>query len=123
MPVNKERVGLLVDALRGKRYTQGRDRLCSLDNKMCCLGVACDVYRAATGIGEWLNYSTGSKVFEIGIQLDYSVLPDVVRSWYGFETVEPEIGGVRAPVANDARLYDFETIANLFETEYITNGE
>jgi hypothetical protein len=61
----------LVEALRSGRYQQTMNCLKSVDNKFCCLGVACDI----SGIGEWDNQ----------LYLDrFSFLPLKVRDAYGW---------------------------------------
>ena len=45
--VQKARVQKLVDALRSRKYKQGVGRL-RIDDKFCCLGVACDI----SGLGK-----------------------------------------------------------------------
>ncbi len=42
--MNKTYKKLWVEALRSDKYKQGRNRL-RRDNKFCCLGVLCDVFR------------------------------------------------------------------------------
>lgn len=43
---------LWVEALRSGEYEQGRTWLREND-RYCCLGVACELYRKHTGIGRW----------------------------------------------------------------------
>ncbi|EJD67128.1 hypothetical protein BB65665_12991, partial [Bacillus sp. 916] len=39
----KQNVRVWIEALRSKKYEQGKGFLKTIDNKFCCLGVACDV--------------------------------------------------------------------------------
>lgn len=43
---------LWVNALRSERYEQGKNYL-RIDNKFCCLGVLCDIYRLETENDNW----------------------------------------------------------------------
>lgn len=115
---NKERVKLLVDALRSEDYRQGRNQL-RLNDRYCCLGVACDI-AAKNGVGHWSGESI--------IVSDYSdestvQLPDGVRDWFGFRQADPVIGddGETAMYFNDQLLAGFDEIADRFERTYL-NG-
>lgn len=55
----KEHRAALVAALRSGEYKQERFGLRTTNDNFCCLGVACDVYRKATGDGEWTVNSFG----------------------------------------------------------------
>ena len=126
--MNKERIKLLVDALRSGKYQQGRKTLRSGDNKFCCLGVACDIYHQQTGLGEWKpNEDNRFAYFEApharyGMNASYQVLPDGVIEWYGFNSSNPSIkvesnNDVAAQINDDGA--SFETIAKGFEEQYL----
>ncbi len=44
----------LVDALRSDDYRKGSGRLRGNDDSYCCLGVATELSRLETGIGQWI---------------------------------------------------------------------
>lgn len=49
-----ERIKLLIEALRSKKYIQIRHKLGWVDGKcFCALGLACEIYRQQTGLGSW----------------------------------------------------------------------
>lgn len=131
MPVNKERVRLLVDALRSGEYKQGSGALRPEDDKYCCIGVGCDVARK-NGIGiDWLPYPGGSWSFD-GTK---SIFGPALMMWYGFDyrperrgDGDPEIGvaklgGLRITMigANDTEHWSFEEIADALEASYLSD--
>lgn len=89
---NKERVKLLVDALRSGDFRQARNRLRDDDDKMCCLGVACEVARISDAVGYWSNCTFVSNA----VSSDHSTsnLPSGVAEWYGFSDIDPDLGRV-----------------------------
>src|SRR5258706_13652522 len=98
MPVNVERVQMLVDALRSGEFKQGYGALEKVTRLAggveegpevlvhCCLGVACRIamrnglrvlaQRASLGFGTRFDDSSG-------------VLPPSVQAWYGFASADP----------------------------------
>lgn len=128
---NKERIKLLVDALRSGKFEQGRITLTEIyvaynkTNEMdCCLGVACKV-AMANGL-ELDRTVRGNYVFYNG---NDTALPDEVLDWYGFSDEDPVLAEpsedsdhrlITAIAANDALKYDFEQIADLFEKKYLS---
>ena len=46
--LHKKRIQKWVDALKSGEYKQGQSRLRNIENKYCCLGVACDIYEKQT---------------------------------------------------------------------------
>jgi hypothetical protein len=135
MSVNRERVGLLVTALRSKEYKQGVGRLCTVEasrKKWCCLGVATDVaekngvklrHRVINHPGEPCRIAFDDEMF---------VLPEKVRKWYGFDSSNPllkvksRLEHYSATACNDGghdeitgKGMTFEQIADLFETRYL----
>lgn len=97
MTVNRERVRMLVDALRSGTYEQINGHL-RLGNRFCCLGVACEVARLHADSRE-LNlvvglasindqgepiYAYGDVTRWFDDKID-TVLPKSVQDWYGFD--------------------------------------
>lgn len=129
MSVNKERVRLLVDALRSGRYQQFSGALRSPDGRRyCCLGVATKV---ALDAGLEIGPDDKTDHFEPWHQA-YQVMCPAVADWYGFRDGNPvligELNGsarttVHASHWNDDYSTDFSTIADMFEATYITNDE
>lgn len=126
----RERIQLLVDALRGKhkkKYKQTEGAL--RDSKgFCCLGVACDLSKLAKWVG-------GAEY--MGIE---DVLPEDVIDYYGFEVDNPKVHDVHdesvldegfyrepslvsASVLNDDSQYNFKKIADCFEFTFLLNAK
>lgn len=92
-----ERVRDLVSALRSGKYKQGRHYLRVVheeeerEERMCILGVACDV----SGLGHWGDEEidgAGTKCFAYVTHdggASYSALPAAVAEWYGFPAESP----------------------------------
>lgn len=129
MPVDKERVRLLVDALRSGEYEQGEGVLRPEDDKYCCVGVGCDVARK-NGIGIDWEPVAGGWSFD-GTQ---SIFSPRLMMWYGFDYStggDPEIGvaklagGLRITMigANDTEHWSFEEIAAALEASYLSDEE
>lgn len=128
--VNKERVKLLVEALRSGHFKQGHSVLERIGKdgaiKNCCLGVACRVAMA-----NGLEVEARREQDEEGAitKFDSAVgyLPDPVSEWYGFEGENPVVwAGNRqttATSANDSLELDFERIATGFEATYLKEEE
>lgn len=123
---NKERIQLLVDALRSGRYRQGRGTLAFYDKKQrkvqyCCLGVACEVARAnglnvpREKFGESYRYGDNDRELP-----QISVMPNSVAEWYGLDP-NPYLSAMTATQANDAMLLSFRQIANEFEKTYLND--
>lgn len=146
--VNKERVALLVQALRSGDYQQTKGALCRVndnngDKTYCCLGVACEV-AIANGLYIRLETSDDSKGTLIMFNGGGGSLPETVRDWYGFVRSNPPISATAAGVpamcqcascrdgqprdqeiawaisANDTHNATFEQIADGFEALYLT---
>lgn len=62
-----------IAALESGEFPQGKGALRS-DRGYCCLGVACEVYRRETGIGEWVP-GDGAWVFKITGYYESAILP------------------------------------------------
>jgi len=138
MPVNKERVQLLADALLSGEYRQTRHQLEIIltdgTKRQCCLGVACRV-AMAHGV-EVDTYESGSESDLVGSRVTYfegnmGTMPTPVQEWFGFDSGNPvlldldrdpdsEYGSVLcATDANDNGHYNFEQIGNMFKARYI----
>ena len=108
--MNKERVQLLIDALKSGEYKQGTGCLKKGD-RFCCLGVACDLYAKENG----LAWHVDPKQPSDSILDERRRLPDKVKEWFGF----PCFGGIHhedfgLPTWNDDGT-PFETIAGFLE--------
>jgi len=121
--VNKERVQLLVDALRSGQYRQCRlslreqiaGSMTTPKYGYCCLGVATQI-AVNHGVIQGGSYTWG-----------HTGLPAAVRDWYGFDDANPAFPGqstidahtLTAIYANDHARLDFQLIAGLFESTYL----
>lgn len=127
--VNKERVKLIVDALRSGDYKQGTGSLERMDINEgithCCLGVAC---RAAMKAGlevpvkrEGQPKGYLGQVTFFGEDANRGALPIEVMKWFGFTNDDPIIGpnDETAITLNDDLKYTFDQIANCFEDTYL----
>src|SRR3954469_20817653 len=109
MEPNRERIQLLVDALRSREFKQAHGRLEVLGTAggFCCLGVAsvvamdngCDIERNVEGT-------------DVRYGADLYKLPIAVMRWYGFNTNDPELLDAEgrpsyAVMLNDSAGYNF----------------
>lgn len=128
--VNKDRVQLLVEALRSGQYLQGMESLhknTDGQDKFCCLGVACDV---AVKNGLDVSVDTADEPDFITYDDNGGYMPESVYHWYGFPTDDPVIDRndqngrvITATKANDNLRWTFGAIANAIEKEYLNGGE
>lgn len=137
----KQPMELWVDRLRSGTIPQGTGRLAlgtsatGIPEKMCCLGVACEVYREVTGNGEWDRIAGWH--FCIGDTAVDTHLPKEVAEWLGINFDDPDAespyvkvefgsipGGVDEKVPlielNDTYTWDFDQIADAIERTYLT---
>lgn len=77
--MSKTPVELWVDALRSGEFAQCRSELRKGDGSLCAGGVACELYRRATGRGEWTD--AGFATYDKGIFPFFP--PDEVLEWIG----------------------------------------
>lgn len=74
-----------VKALKSGKYKRAKGWLRRTDEKgaasYCCLGLACELYRQATGDGEW----TKDNLFKSGRTKEEAGLPRRVRKWLGLK--------------------------------------
>lgn len=130
----KERIQMLVDALRSGRFKQGTDILRPTRNTYCCLGVAMCIYQEATGDGRWTKdkyndrWSYDTKVDNgygcMSYLCECGELTENARKWFGFSSSDPKLKwyldgeATTAVRANDQGAH-FEDIALCFENTYI----
>lgn len=116
--MNQEIKEMWVAALRSGEYEQGRRQLCSIDGKMCCLGVLSDLYIKITGQAKWADDGT-TFLWDNGEEK--LVLPDPVRAWAGLASNNPMVGSHTLSTYNDGvnaagvRPHSFADIADLIE--------
>lgn len=140
---NPERVALLTAALRSGRFQQGIGKLSqdvgTSNEQHCCLGVAC-IIAMENGLHlDYLDHVNGTRYYlydnwnedqEIMAERDYAnetVLPELVRAWYGFPDTNPLLklrpGSVDyAAEANDGGA-SFAVIADAFDNTYVHAAE
>lgn len=133
MAINKERVALWAQDLETQDQIQTTGQLYSRrtpeqpggDGGFCCLGRACEVYRANTGKGEWVPVSKTSPKYEFVTHdskgcrcADAYALPKPVQEWYGLESSDPKLPETKsgtkmvcASSANDYNKWSFKRIA------------
>lgn len=122
----RKRNALLVAALRSGKYKQATSMLRNSLDRMCCLGVACEVFRKATGRGEWKR-TGGVKayVFVVGDDFSSIEVPIAVRDWYNWDSCNPTLKPITTAVVataagkNDIEGCSFAQIAEAFEQTYV----
>lgn len=145
--VYRARNAMLVKALRSGNFTQTRGTLEAVTSNgyrnevvgNCCLGVACRVAEREAGTfaivtrisGGKTNFGTirGGEEFAVP-SLAAGYPPELVRDWFGWESNNPILYGMRhdadeevsgtAAGWNDNAGASFETIADAFERTYVT---
>lgn len=89
MPLNPN-AELWAKALESGEYKQGRLRLRTVDNKFCCLGVACDlaIKAGVPGVSWQHDLFANWEVLEQPYNMcrHTSYLPETVRTWLGLRT-------------------------------------
>lgn len=121
---NKQRVALLVDALRSGKYEQTSGTL-KHENRYCCLGVACELFRLENPAYQWIPSQSGYDIF-----IDSNAtMPLTVYSWYGFTEPNPQLR--KYPPTEDDGMSEwsmagrndfgatFNEIADALEMEYL----
>lgn len=120
MPINKERIKLLVDALRSGEYTQVRNVL-KKDGSYCCLGVACEI----SGVGKWKEATEfNSAAYTVGESSNSATLPYAVADWFGWRLDNPFVKygtSITTTLAelNDVKGLSFEQIADVLEENFL----
>ena len=123
-----------LDNLLSGEFVQGTGALRRNDNTWCCLGVACETYRRATGEGEWnlWNSSEISYEFILDGKHEDSVMPWEVARWLGLESQNPYINEYNtAAEYNDGTAlfggkevkWNFEEIAEGFKKLFEERNE
>lgn len=103
-------------ALRSGKYKQTQNKLRSVDNKFCCLGVLCDVYKKETGDGKWKERPFNSETV-VGFGNKASEPPRKVLRWGGLnENMQESLIEL-----NDSELRSFKYIAKYVDTEIKRN--
>lgn len=126
MAANRERVQLLVDALRSGEFQQGQCRL-NRNETLCCLGVACEV---AIRHGVTVRREEYSDSYDRWVEYDGEIAypPSSVTAWFGFTDNDPMLFSPtgepsRATWMNDERDYSFAQIADAFERTFLAEAE
>jgi hypothetical protein len=115
-----------VEALKSGEFEQNTGSLCS-NEAYCCLGVATELYRRATGNGSWYPSRQGIMRFTTDEAAHgFQLLPEV-KDWLGLYS---EIGdymltltqpgrasGTNLAEANDVLRLTFKQIADIIESE------
>jgi hypothetical protein len=139
--INKDRLRLGLEALRGGEYRQTLQALCKQDDQgnrsFCCLGVLTDVAikNGLVGLTERINYGVNVGYAEEGSKYPAeNLLPPSVARWYGLPHVDPELlptseqaeefGLVHdeqyeATELNDGAGLNFGQIADAFENTFL----
>jgi len=89
--MNKEKIRLLVDALRSGKYKQARNRLKKTDKQRhpmyCCLGVGCLL--AGLEAKPYMRNSVGGKNWMFDDSSTF--LPERARLFFGFDKSDPKV--------------------------------
>lgn len=118
-----------VKALRSEKYKQGKELLCTDDDKFCCLGVLCDLYQkeAKRNKKAQLDSHVDEDIGCVVYSGESEALPDEVKDWAGLKTNVGETIDIKTTARystynslahmNDGGL-KFKTIANFIEEHY-----
>lgn len=104
-----------VEALRSGEYQQGHSLLRSSENKMCCLGVACEINPNA-------EFMPGNDDREGGYLIGYGplmvslMMDGVMREWLGMASPDGGFDGGSLALLNDQGK-TFSDIADVIESE------
>ena len=109
-----------VDALRSGKYKQGQSCLRKTVegvSTFCCLGVACDVYRAEVG-GEWGAIDRPGAIYFTDPDHDIvaAFLPPSVTKWLGIFWNDGQTCSTLVTL-NDSDKYTFAQIADHIESQ------
>ena len=129
--MNKDVAEKWAEALRSGEYKQGTSALL-MDNKHCCLGVLCEVYKKETGDGQWSQAVGNSQATHITAALMFTTIngsdtqlpPNAVCNWAGMNEMNAYPPGVRYEglfthfaELNDKNRLSFDEIAELIEDQ------
>jgi len=120
--MNKDIAEKWAEALRSGEYEQGTSALC-MDNKHCCLGVLCEVYKKEAGDGQWTEAGgTAALMFNTIKGGDTQLPPNAVYNWAGMNDSNPVVRyeGLFTHFThlNDKSLLTFDEIAEIIEKSY-----
>ena len=114
---NKERIKLLVDALRSGKYKKINNQLHDGKN-FCTLGVACEI----TNLGKWVDNPGLGYSYVCRNKPQYrsnKYLPVDVHRYYGFDTCYVNLNnGFTVASMNDLQ-HSFEEIAAEIEATFL----
>jgi hypothetical protein len=112
---NLKRIRLWMRALLSGKYKQTTNCLRDMRG-LCCLGVACEIYRRHTRKGGWgkEGYS-GRRAF----LSEEDFLPWAVANWYGFNRTNPMLCRRSASNRNDELKNSFKDIAAAVKKEFL----
>jgi len=123
--VNKENVRKWVDVLRSGEFPQGKGALL-YGGRYCCLGVATEIYRRETGVGDWTVDDEDEpeiRIFRSPKEDEALSLPIEVADWLGLgDNCNPTIDGRSLAERNDNGA-TFAEIADMIEREWLTEAE
>ena len=74
-----------LEALTSGEYRKAREQLRTGENRMCCMGVLCDLYAKSGGEGHW-EESENCRQFRTGVYSHISSVPSEVLKWAGLTT-------------------------------------
>lgn len=100
--MNKRVKAKWLAALRSGKYKQARGKLRKEENRRCCLGVLCDVFKRETKRGAWRRDGDGTWQFVVGTERDAMTLPEPVWKWAGLENDNPYLDNAIAAGLNDS---------------------
>ena len=109
---------LWTDALRSGEFVQGKGQLLRND-KWCCLGVLCELFRRDTCKGEWVEISAGHEfvVTRTSGATSAFVLPYPVQDWAGLTAELPDTPEGNLSCLNDTSI-PFPKIADVIDKYY-----
>jgi hypothetical protein len=125
--MNEEISTLWTEALRSKKFSQGKIFLQILDKterRFCCLGVLCELYQdyCRKNGKEELNAYVPDKAHFVVYNNSTSGLPSVVKEWAGLKHSLGEFTTPKGGVDSLSGLNDsgskFEEIANFIENNW-----
>lgn len=105
---------LWIAALKSGKYKQGVGALKTNDDKYCCLGVLCDIYRKEKKVKGFIKNINNKYEF----QNSSGILSDKVMNWAKLEDRNPDIStGKSLAVINDNGT-TFKEIADIIKKEF-----
>lgn len=119
-PIIKEK---WLTALRSGKFKQGKDELRTLENKFCCLGVLCDIYRKETKLGKWgknhknkfcfTHTKKSNQTFNV-----LGILPLSVKEWAELSDTNPYITDNHTLASLNDSGSTFQEIADIIEKNF-----